>query len=83
MKGVPHDRWCYRLVVPEGGLWPPSAWGRGEVCLDRMAGRGGRGGRVQCWVRVHLLMPPGVPLEDEWDHLCGSLEPVLDSGSNV
>lgn len=58
------------------------------ICLGQrrgVLGWDGRpgGGGVQCWVRVHLLMPPGVPLEDEWDHSCGSLEPVLDSGSNV
>lgn len=34
-------------------------------------------------VCVHVLAPRAVTLGAEEDHLCGSLEPVLDGGSNT
>lgn len=32
---------------------------------------------------VHVLAQRGVTLRAEEDHLCGSLEPALDGGSNI
>lgn len=43
----------------------------------------GPGGMERCQVRVQVLAPRGVSLGAEEDHLCGSLEPVLDGGSNT
>ena len=47
---------------------------------NRMAGPGGM---ERCQVHVHVLAPRGVSLGAEEDHLCGSLEPILDGGSNT
>ena len=80
MNRVPGDRWHCPLVVPLGDLQPPPAWGGGKVYLAQDGGPWGDGAML---VRVHVLAPRGVTLGAEEDHLCGSLEPVLDGGSNT
>lgn len=58
-KGLP----CVSfLEATPGGLWPPSAWHRGRVCLGGMAGPRDV---ERSWVRGHTSVPHGVHLGDE------------------